>query len=542
VLVVHAWASAAKRAGDKPALTAICPSWQDRSGKYRSMSASPIDSGDALPVHEADRPAEATPEIGAGNKIQPKARTRRPRPTFDDGSLTRVFKFPSKTYPRSSYYVTSTEIIIRIKKARKKRTLVVPKKRVVAYRTNRWFAKPRWVEIELTYAQAVKHGLVERRTPASDIASGISAEQQAAGHPVVDSDHTFPAGSGSGPEPDSTSARQSVSQPDTTVEQAEWLFDAEHVDFVSDDDHLEEDNDADIRSSQSMSASAAARASTDRVAFRASGTLLLIASSVLVLLSGAAGWVTLVGSSTTLMTADLACARSEQSSSCTQTIVTGAIRKTEQPQSREAEASATFATHASSESVRAIEQFQLSAPEIATTPTEREDGLAKVANSKDNGSELVAAAGAATEGGPLPAATTSKTALLALQEAPADRHDCRELGAASQSIHIVFDYGSSGLKQAALPALESFAVRLRSCPSTKVIIEGHTDSDGSAASNQSLSVRRAKAVLEHLVHAGVSPSQLSAVGFGQSRPHAPNVSPKNKRSNRRVALVVDVRR
>jgi len=94
-----------------------------------------------------------------------KARTKRQRPTFDDGSITRVFKFPSKPYPRSSYYVTSTEIVIRIKKARRKWKLIVPKKRVVSYRTNRWFAKPRWVEIELTYTQASKLGLVEPRTP-----------------------------------------------------------------------------------------------------------------------------------------------------------------------------------------------------------------------------------------------------------------------------------------------------------------------------------------------------------------------------------------
>jgi outer membrane protein OmpA-like peptidoglycan-associated protein len=132
--------------------------------------------------------------------------------------------------------------------------------------------------------------------------------------------------------------------------------------------------------------------------------------------------------------------------------------------------------------------------------------------------------------------------LLVPQNVPADRHDCRELGAASRSIHISFDHASSVLKQAILPALDAFAGSLRSCPSTKVIIEGHTDSDGRVAWNQSLSVRRAKAVLEHLVHAGVPPSQLSAIGFGQFRPHAPNVSTKNKRSNRRVALVVDVRR
>jgi OmpA-OmpF porin, OOP family len=124
----------------------------------------------------------------------------------------------------------------------------------------------------------------------------------------------------------------------------------------------------------------------------------------------------------------------------------------------------------------------------------------------------------------------------------ADHHDCRELRAAGQSINIPFDYASSSLNQGILPALQSFAVRLRSCPSTKVIIEGHTDSDGRAAWNQSLSVHRAKVVLEHLVRAGVQPSQLSAIGFGQSRPYAPNVSTKNKRSNRRVALVVDVPR
>jgi outer membrane protein OmpA-like peptidoglycan-associated protein len=520
------------------------------------MSASQIDSGYALPSHEADRPAEATPDIAAGDKTQPKARTRRPRPTFDDGSVTRVFKFPSKAYPRSSYYVTSTEVIIRIKKARKKWKLIVPKKRMVA--TNRWFAKPRWVEIELTYTQAVKLGLVEPRTPASETAGGTSAEQQVATQSSVGCGHALSGRSGSEPEPDSTSARLRVSEPDEAVEQTDTLFDMEPVDFLS-DVRLEDDSifprsrpyddsqarllptlptpHADIRSSQSVSA-AATRAGTDRGAFRASATLLLIASSVLVLLSGAAGWFTLRGPSTGPMTSDLACVLSDQSSSCTQ-IVTGAIGKAEEPRSREAESSAT---HASSESVRAIEQFQLSAPEIATTLTEHEDGSAKVGSREDNRSELIGAADVSGEGDPLPAATISKTALLALQEVPADRYDCRELGAASQSILISFDYGSSGLKQVALPALESFAVQLRLCPSAKVTVEGHTDSDGSVVSNQSLSVRRAKAVLEHLVHAGVSPGQLSAIGFGQSRPHAPNVSSKNKRSNRRVALVVDVRR
>jgi outer membrane protein OmpA-like peptidoglycan-associated protein len=510
------------------------------------MSASQIDSGHALPLHAADRPADATPDIAAGDKTQPKARTRRPRPTFDDGSVTRVFKFPSKTYPRSSYYVTSTEVIIRIKKARKKWKLVVPKKRMVA--TNRWFAKPRWVEIELTYTQALKLGLVEPRAPAPDITSGTSALEQVAMQSVVDGS-TVADGSEGQPEPDNTSTRQMDSESDQTGETTEQ-FDTEHVDFVADDDLPDEDtvipgsrplDGSQVRLLPTLPAAAAARAGTDRAAFRAGAPLLLIASSVLVLLSGAASWVTLGGSATAPMATDLACTLSAQSPACTHAIVTGAIGKAEQPQAREPEPSKALATHASSEPVRAIEQFQFSAPEIVTTPTERDDGSAKVGDNEDNGSELAAAADAAAEGDSLPGATTSMTALLAPQDLPADRHECRELGAASQSIQIAFDYGSSGLKQAALPALESFAAMLRSCPSAKVTVEGHTDSDGSAASNQSLSVRRAKAVLQHLVHAGVSPGQLSAIGFGQSRPHAPNVSSQNKRSNRRVALVVDAR-
>ena len=58
--------------------------------------------------------------------------------------------------------MTDTEIIIRIKKARKKWKLFVPKKGVVSYRTNRWFAKPRWIELELTYTQAASSALPSR--------------------------------------------------------------------------------------------------------------------------------------------------------------------------------------------------------------------------------------------------------------------------------------------------------------------------------------------------------------------------------------------
>ena len=127
------------------------------------------------PTARAETAAVAAQAADAKAMPAPAKRPRRPRPTFEDGALTRVFKFPSKTYPRSSYYVTGTEIIVRIKKARKKWKLIIPKKRVVSYRTNRWFAKPRWIALELTYTQAVKLGLVEAR--ARGVAKNVAAHR-----------------------------------------------------------------------------------------------------------------------------------------------------------------------------------------------------------------------------------------------------------------------------------------------------------------------------------------------------------------------------
>jgi outer membrane protein OmpA-like peptidoglycan-associated protein len=116
--------------------------------------------------------------------------------------------------------------------------------------------------------------------------------------------------------------------------------------------------------------------------------------------------------------------------------------------------------------------------------------------------------------------------------------ECGSLSATGRHILINFDYGRSHLEPAARAALTDFAAKLRACPASKVTIEGHTDSDGRADRNRTLSLRRAQAVHKHLVAAGVDPDQLATIGFGQTRPTVPNVSQKNKRSNRRAALVV----
>ena len=72
----------------------------------------------------------------------------------------------------------------------------------------------------------------------------------------------------------------------------------------------------------------------------------------------------------------------------------------------------------------------------------------------------------------------------------------------------------------------------------RIAIEGHTDAEGSAEYNQRLSVRRARAVVAYLVKAGADRKQLEAVGYGPSRPAAPNDTEENMARNRRIEFSV----
>jgi len=81
---------------------------------------------------------------------------------------------------------------------------------------------------------------------------------------------------------------------------------------------------------------------------------------------------------------------------------------------------------------------------------------------------------------------------------------------------------------------------MRDYPAVKAIIEAHTDSTGTDQYNQLLSERRADAVFEMLVDKyGVNPTQLSAVGRGESMPVASNSTDEGRAQNRRVELIMD---
>jgi OmpA-OmpF porin, OOP family len=101
---------------------------------------------------------------------------------------------------------------------------------------------------------------------------------------------------------------------------------------------------------------------------------------------------------------------------------------------------------------------------------------------------------------------------------------------------IQFEPASASILDESLPVLDDAAAQLKQFDLTGVVIdvEGHTDADGSEASNLALSQQRAEAVAAALVERGVDSAALNPVGYGETRPIAENDTPENKARNRRV--------
>ena len=70
----------------------------------------------------------------------------------------------------------------------------------------------------------------------------------------------------------------------------------------------------------------------------------------------------------------------------------------------------------------------------------------------------------------------------------------------------------------------------------------YTDSDGTTTANDALSLRRAESIREYFVASGVPPGAITAVGFGGRKPVAGNGTPDGRAQNRRVEIVIAVRK
>lgn len=108
---------------------------------------------------------------------------------------------------------------------------------------------------------------------------------------------------------------------------------------------------------------------------------------------------------------------------------------------------------------------------------------------------------------------------------------------------LLFDPGQATLKSKAIPILYHVARALNTNQLTNPIrVEGNTDnvpiSTPRFRSNWELSTARADAVLEFMLSAGIKPTRLSAVGYGDTRPIATNATARGRALNRRVELVV----
>ncbi|GMG84327.1 OmpA family protein [Paralimibaculum aggregatum] len=103
---------------------------------------------------------------------------------------------------------------------------------------------------------------------------------------------------------------------------------------------------------------------------------------------------------------------------------------------------------------------------------------------------------------------------------------------------LSFDTGGARLGAASAPALDGLARLLDANPALEVLIVGHSDNEGSLATNRALSKRRAEAVRQALIARGVAAGRMEAAGIGFLAPRASNATPEGRARNRRVEIVL----
>lgn len=103
---------------------------------------------------------------------------------------------------------------------------------------------------------------------------------------------------------------------------------------------------------------------------------------------------------------------------------------------------------------------------------------------------------------------------------------------------ILFATDSAIVSMTSRGDLGALARNLRDYPNSTVEVIGHTDDQGDASYNLSLSRRRAAAVAAVLFDNGVSPSRVVTIGMGEDRPVATNLTAEGRQQNRRVEIVI----
>jgi outer membrane protein OmpA-like peptidoglycan-associated protein len=102
---------------------------------------------------------------------------------------------------------------------------------------------------------------------------------------------------------------------------------------------------------------------------------------------------------------------------------------------------------------------------------------------------------------------------------------------------ILFDVAKATIKPESFTTINKIATFMKEYPSISFSIEGHTDSDGDAVSNQRLSEARAEAIKQALIKFGIRDYRMKAKGWGEAKPIATNATAEGKSTNRRVEFI-----
>lgn len=113
-----------------------------------------------------------------------------------------------------------------------------------------------------------------------------------------------------------------------------------------------------------------------------------------------------------------------------------------------------------------------------------------------------------------------------------------ESKAIDATMDILFEFDKAAIRSSEQVKLDELAQVFSEYPENIVVIEGHTDSEGSDAYNQRLSELRASRVAEYLRAKDIDISSLTAVGYGETRPVATNETAEGREKNRRVEIKI----
>jgi OmpA-OmpF porin, OOP family len=135
--------------------------------------------------------------------------------------------------------------------------------------------------------------------------------------------------------------------------------------------------------------------------------------------------------------------------------------------------------------------------------------------------------------------TTKPEVTVKPAAAPVDASVCQQLFKQNLTKgRVRFETASASINADSAGLLDRLVEVAMRCPTTKFDIVGHTDSDGDPAFNQTLSEKRAAAVEDYLIKAGLPGDRFEAIGYGATLPLAGNDTEDGKAQNRRIEFVV----